>query len=138
MFYVLLHCMYVSLASFTYLSCIPIRLPRLCDSAGSGPTRLQADHTDGRVRRPRKAKGQAYRTALGVYSSAPKYWSVEDVGEFLQNNGFSEYMVTFGDHEVDGKSLLLLKERHLMDNFEMKLGPTLKLLECIYRLSHPP
>ena len=90
------------------------------------------------MRRPRKAKGQAYRTSLGVFSSAPKYWSVEDVGEFLQNNGFSEYMVMFGDHEVDGKSLLLLEERHLMDNFEMKLGPTLKLLECIYRLSHPP
>lgn len=92
---------------------------------------------DVRIRRPRKAKGQMYHTQIGTYSSAPKFWSVEDVGEFLQAQGFSDLMEAFEDHEVDGKSLLLLGERHLMESFSMKLGPALKLLDCIDKLSHP-
>ena len=90
-----------------------------------------------RIRRPRKAKGHMYHTKIGTFSSPPKYWSVEDVGEFLQAQGFSDVMEAFGDHEVDGKSLLLLEERHLMESFNMKLGPALKLLDCIEKLSHP-
>ena len=52
--------------------------------------------------------------------------------------GFGEFSQQFQEGEVDGESMFLLKEHHLVEQFGLKLGPALKLLDTISRLRHPP
>ena len=52
--------------------------------------------------------------------------------------GFGQYSQQFNEGEVDGESMFLLKEHHLVELFGLKLGPALKLLDTISRLRHPP
>ena len=75
---------------------------------------------------------------MGTFTRKPSDWDAEEVGEFLQLQGFGEHSQAFAESEIDGQSLFLLKESHLMDRFNMKLGPTLRLLDTISRLKHPP
>lgn len=65
-------------------------------------------------------------------------WDAEEVAEFLRLQGFGEYADSFLEAEIDGNSLFMLKEHHLLERFSMKLGPSLKLLDTISRLRHPP
>ena len=53
-------------------------------------------------------------------------------------HGFGQYSQHFRDGEVDGESMFLLKEHHLVESFGLKLGPALKLMDTIGRLLHPP
>ncbi|AWP03817.1 putative sterile alpha motif domain-containing protein 7 [Scophthalmus maximus] len=55
-------------------------------------------------------------------------WTVNDVYNFI--NGIptcSEYAQTFKDHMIDGETLPLLSEEHLLDTLGLKLGPALKI-----------
>lgn len=52
--------------------------------------------------------------------------------------GYIEHADSFATNEIDGQSLFLLREQHLMERFDMKLGPALRLLDTISRLRHPP
>ncbi len=65
-------------------------------------------------------------------------WDVEEVAEFLRLQGFADCVEPFQEAEIDGSSLFMLKEHHLLERFSMKLGPSLKLLDTISRLRHPP
>lgn len=56
----------------------------------------------------------------------------------MKLQGFSEYADSFQENDMNGQSLFLLQEHHLLDKFSMKLGPTLRLLDTISRLRHPP
>ena len=60
------------------------------------------------------------------------------MSEFLRMHGFGEHAEVFQEGQMDGESMFLLKEHHLTENFGMKLGPALKLLDLIGRLRHPP
>ena len=60
------------------------------------------------------------------------------MAEFLNMQGFGEFSQQFQEGEVDGESMFLLKEHHLVEQFGLKLGPALKLLDTISRLRHPP
>ena len=60
------------------------------------------------------------------------------MAEFLRLQGFGDYADDFQQGEIDGHSLFLLKEHHVLERFKMKLGPALKLLDTINRLKHPP
>ncbi len=60
------------------------------------------------------------------------------MAEFLKIQKYTEYADPFLESEIDGQSLFLLKEQHLMERFDMKLGPALRLLDTISRLRHPP
>lgn len=49
---------------------------------------------------------------------------------------------TFKDHMIDGETLPLLSEEHLLDTLGLKLGPALKIRSqvessCIYKSSYP-
>lgn len=39
----------------------------------------------------------------------------------------SYFFQTFKDHMIDGETLPLITEEHLLDTFGMKLGPALKI-----------
>lgn len=55
-------------------------------------------------------------------------WTVEDVYNFIvEIPTCSEYAQTFKDHMIDGETLPLITEEHLLDTFGMKLGPALKI-----------
>lgn len=63
---------------------------------------------------------------------------MEEVSEFMRLQGYVDYAETFQENDIDGKSLFLLREHHLLEQFSMKLGPALRLLDTISRLRHPP
>ena len=83
-------------------------------------------------------KHTGHRTELGTFSRRPRDWDCEEVAEFLNMQGFGEFSQQFQEGEVDGESMFLLKEHHLVEQFGLKLGPALKLLDTISRLRHPP
>ncbi|XP_019712276.1 sterile alpha motif domain-containing protein 7 [Hippocampus comes] len=61
-------------------------------------------------------------------------WSVNDVYNFINNiPSCSEYAQTFKDHVIDGETLPLLSEEHLLDTLGLKLGPALKIRSQVSR-----
>ncbi|XP_039617020.1 sterile alpha motif domain-containing protein 7 isoform X2 [Polypterus senegalus] len=61
-------------------------------------------------------------------------WTVDDVYNFISNiPGCSEYAQTFKDHVIDGETLPLLTEEHLLDTLGLKLGPALKIRSQVSR-----
>ncbi|KAK6307887.1 hypothetical protein J4Q44_G00211580 [Coregonus suidteri] len=67
--------------------------------------------------------------------SDPAKWNVEEVYDFICSlPGCLEIANEFRSQEIDGQSLLLLKEDHLMGTMNIKLGPALKILAQISML----
>ncbi|XP_029582264.1 sterile alpha motif domain-containing protein 7 [Salmo trutta] len=61
-------------------------------------------------------------------------WTVDDVYNFINNiPSCSEYAQTFKDHMIDGETLPLLTEDHLLDTMGLKLGPALKIRSQVSR-----
>ncbi|XP_068197364.1 sterile alpha motif domain-containing protein 7 [Antennarius striatus] len=61
-------------------------------------------------------------------------WTVNDVYNFINNIPIcSEYAQTFKDHMIDGETLPLLSEEHLLDTLGLKLGPALKIRSQVSR-----
>uniref|UniRef100_A0A8C8SPT8 Sterile alpha motif domain containing 7 n=1 Tax=Pelusios castaneus TaxID=367368 RepID=A0A8C8SPT8_9SAUR len=55
-------------------------------------------------------------------------WTVEDVYNFIVSlPGCSDYAQIFKEHAIDGETLPLLTEEHLLDTMGLKLGPALKI-----------
>uniref|UniRef100_A0A672UXF4 Sterile alpha motif domain containing 7 n=1 Tax=Strigops habroptila TaxID=2489341 RepID=A0A672UXF4_STRHB len=55
-------------------------------------------------------------------------WTVDDVYNFIISlPGCSDYAQIFKDHAIDGETLPLLTEEHLLDTMGLKLGPALKI-----------
>ncbi|XP_053941443.1 sterile alpha motif domain-containing protein 11 isoform X3 [Cuculus canorus] len=55
-------------------------------------------------------------------------WTVEDVCSFVSNlSGCAEYTQVFREQAIDGETLPLLTEEHLLNNMGLKLGPALKI-----------
>ncbi|XP_029929525.1 sterile alpha motif domain-containing protein 7 [Myripristis murdjan] len=61
-------------------------------------------------------------------------WTVDDVYNFINSiPTCSEYAQTFKDHMIDGETLPLLSEEHLLDTLGLKLGPALKIRSQVSR-----
>ncbi|XP_038602379.1 sterile alpha motif domain-containing protein 7 [Tachyglossus aculeatus] len=61
-------------------------------------------------------------------------WGVEDVYNFITHlPGCSDYAQVFKEHEIDGETLPLLSEEHLLDTMGLKLGPSLKIRSQVSR-----
>ncbi|XP_069474639.1 sterile alpha motif domain-containing protein 7 [Ambystoma mexicanum] len=61
-------------------------------------------------------------------------WTVDDVHNFVFNlPGCSEYAQVFKEHAIDGETLPLLTEEHLLDMMGLKLGPALKVRSQVSR-----
>ncbi|XP_069466155.1 sterile alpha motif domain-containing protein 11 isoform X2 [Ambystoma mexicanum] len=55
-------------------------------------------------------------------------WTVDDVCTFVSGlAGCAEYTQVFRDQAIDGETLPLLTEEHLLTNMGLKLGPALKI-----------
>ncbi|XP_042736973.1 sterile alpha motif domain-containing protein 7 [Lagopus leucura] len=61
-------------------------------------------------------------------------WTVDDVYSFIISlPGCSDYAQIFKDHAIDGETLPLLTEEHLLDTMGLKLGPALKIRSQVSR-----
>ncbi|XP_062849752.1 sterile alpha motif domain-containing protein 7 [Trichomycterus rosablanca] len=61
-------------------------------------------------------------------------WTVEDVSNFISNiPSCSEHAQVFKDHLIDGETLPLLTEDHLLETLGLKLGPALKIRSQVLR-----
>ncbi|PKU34009.1 sterile alpha motif domain-containing protein 7 [Limosa lapponica baueri] len=61
-------------------------------------------------------------------------WTVDDVYNFISSlPGCSDYAQIFKDHAIDGETLPLLTEEHLLDTMGLKLGPALKIRSQVSR-----
>ncbi|XP_019863008.1 PREDICTED: polyhomeotic-like protein 2, partial [Amphimedon queenslandica] len=97
-----------------------------------------SDFIPRRSRRSTHRKHVGHRTELGTFTHKPSQWDAEEVSQFLQLQGYGQYSESFSNNEIDGQSMFLLREHHLMERFQMKLGPALTLINIISRLRHPP
>ena len=97
-----------------------------------------SDFLPRRSHRKRSSTQSYHRTELGTFKHKPSEWDVEEVAEFLHIQGFGNYADQFQENDLNGSSLFLLKESHLLDQFHMKLGPALRLLDIVSRLRQPP
>jgi len=65
-------------------------------------------------------------------------WTVDEVCDFIFSlTGSNEIVNEFKDQCIDGQSLILLKEEHLLNKLGIKLGPALKILAHIHKLLEP-
>uniref|UniRef100_A0A8D0FUB3 Sterile alpha motif domain containing 7 n=1 Tax=Strix occidentalis caurina TaxID=311401 RepID=A0A8D0FUB3_STROC len=63
-------------------------------------------------------------------------WTVDDVYNFIVSlPGCSAYAEIFKDHAIDGETLPLLTEEHLLDTMGLKLGPALKIRSQVRSLN---
>ncbi|XP_031572475.1 uncharacterized protein LOC116306534 [Actinia tenebrosa] len=63
------------------------------------------------------------------------HWSVDQVAEFISSlTGSPEIVLEFKEQCIDGQSLILLKEEHLLNRLGIKLGPALKILAHIEKI----
>nr|XP_006122928.1 sterile alpha motif domain-containing protein 7 [Pelodiscus sinensis] len=61
-------------------------------------------------------------------------WTIDDVYNFIISlPGCSDYAQVFKDHAIDGETLPLLTEEHLLDTMGLKLGPALKIRSQVSR-----
>ncbi|XP_029435090.1 sterile alpha motif domain-containing protein 11 [Rhinatrema bivittatum] len=61
-------------------------------------------------------------------------WTVDDVASFVGSlTGCAEYTQVFRDHAIDGETLPLLSEEHLLSTMGLKLGPALKIRAQVAR-----
>ncbi|XP_044290594.1 sterile alpha motif domain-containing protein 7 [Varanus komodoensis] len=61
-------------------------------------------------------------------------WTVEDVYNFIISlPACADYAQIFKDHAIDGETLPLLTEEHLLDTMGLKLGPALKIRSQVSR-----
>jgi len=68
----------------------------------------------------------------------PIDWSIDDVGKWLDQVGWSRYRPKFLEQEIDGKALLLIVEKQLKEDFDVKImGHRLKLWDEIQKLKKP-
>ncbi|CAL4107814.1 unnamed protein product, partial [Meganyctiphanes norvegica] len=65
----------------------------------------------------------------------PSEWSITEVGQWLDTQGFSDYAEKFAKHKVDGLALLLLTENELKVEMDIKvLGDLKRLVVAILEL----
>ncbi|XP_032223466.1 uncharacterized protein LOC5522303 isoform X2 [Nematostella vectensis] len=62
-------------------------------------------------------------------------WGVDDVCKFILSlTGVPEVVAEFREHSIDGQSLILLQEEHLLNRMGIKLGPALKIKAHIRKI----
>lgn len=62
----------------------------------------------------------------------PKFWTIQDVSTYIKQIGFDSAAECFKKKSVDGKALLNLSRQQVLKNFNIRLGPAIKLYAYIY------
>ncbi|KAH1009033.1 hypothetical protein HUJ04_001462 [Dendroctonus ponderosae] len=66
---------------------------------------------------------------------SPLNWSVHKVVEFINSiPGCDVNKELFSKHEIDGEAFLHLSQSDILNNFQFKVGPAIKLYNCIILL----
>ncbi|XP_055078772.1 sterile alpha motif domain-containing protein 11 isoform X3 [Periophthalmus magnuspinnatus] len=126
---------------------------RKCPSGGSGgppgPRHHQEEDSDseadtcedkpeGAEAKSRSAMGGLFTDGEDSSTANPaediSKWSVEDVCGFISSlAGCAEYTQVFREQAIDGETLPLLTEGHLLHSMGLKLGPALKIRSQVAR-----
>ncbi|XP_055021857.1 sterile alpha motif domain-containing protein 11 isoform X3 [Boleophthalmus pectinirostris] len=120
---------------------------RKCPSGGSGGPPGPRDHreedsdseADTCEDKPEGAEAKSSSAMGGLFTDGEdssttnpaediSKWSVEDVCGFISSlAGCAEYTQVFREQAIDGETLPLLTEEHLLHSMGLKLGPALKI-----------
>ena len=83
------------------------------------------------------SRGQLVGNASPPRPEEVMTWSVSDVVQFVSAQGFVLYAHRFKEEDVDGEALLDIREEHLIDRIQMRLGPALRLYRLIRQIQCP-
>uniref|UniRef100_A0A8C4YH26 Polyhomeotic homolog 3 n=1 Tax=Gopherus evgoodei TaxID=1825980 RepID=A0A8C4YH26_9SAUR len=101
-------------------------------------TRLRRQSERERERELRELKIRKMPENVDLLPSVqadPSVWTVDEVWAFIRSlPGCQDIADEFRAQEIDGQALLLLKEDHLMNAMNIKLGPALKICARINSL----
>ncbi|KAG7177016.1 sphingomyelin synthase-related protein 1-like [Homarus americanus] len=74
--------------------------------------------------------------ATRMISNNPEYWTIVDVGIWLEGQGFAQYKAAFTHHKITGEVLLLLNEKDLKEDLRITILGDLKRLHSSIRRLH--
>lgn len=79
-----------------------------------------------------------HRTQLRPHESIPdvKKWDCDEVYTYFLGTTTAEYAHLFREHQIDGDALLLIKREDVLNRFNLKLGPALRLYSHIVTLQY--
>ncbi|KAI4883634.1 hypothetical protein NFI96_012922 [Prochilodus magdalenae] len=79
--------------------------------------------------------GKLLPEALGLNAKAVAKWSTEEVASFVRKlPGCREHAAIFRNEQIDGEAFLLLTQSDIVKILSIKLGPALKIYNCILML----
>lgn len=95
------------------------------------------DYVYSQVNQQERARRTSSKDRWSSSWKDPSEWSITEVGQWLDTQGFSEYAEQFTQHKVDGLTLLLLTESELKLEMGIKiLGDVKRLMVAILELQH--
>lgn len=107
-----------------------VQAPELSDLNEDTPEKLTPNRENDLIESPCLDE-----TSLKVQDSLISTWTVKEVCKFIAEIlGTNEYNDDFASQEIDGSALILLKEKHLVNAMNMKLGPALKIVAKVQSL----
>ncbi|KAI7806850.1 lethal(3)malignant brain tumor-like protein 4 isoform X1 [Triplophysa rosa] len=79
--------------------------------------------------------GKLLPEALGLTAKRVAKWNTEEVASFVRElPGCREHAATFRKEQIDGEAFLLLTQSDIVKILSIKLGPALKIYNCILML----
>ncbi|XP_030639284.1 lethal(3)malignant brain tumor-like protein 4 [Chanos chanos] len=79
--------------------------------------------------------GKLLPEALGLTAKRVSKWTTEEVASFVRGlPGCREHAATFRKEQIDGEAFLLLTQSDIVKILSIKLGPALKIYNCILML----
>ncbi|XP_066529581.1 lethal(3)malignant brain tumor-like protein 4 isoform X2 [Hoplias malabaricus] len=79
--------------------------------------------------------GKLLPEALGLSAKTVAKWSTEEVASFVRKlPGCREHAAIFRNEQIDGEAFLLLTQSDIVKILSIKLGPALKIYNCILML----
>ncbi|XP_052002940.1 lethal(3)malignant brain tumor-like protein 3 [Xyrauchen texanus] len=79
--------------------------------------------------------GKLLPEALGITAKRVAKWNTEEVASFVRGlPGCREHAATFRKEQIDGEAFLLLTQSDIVKILSIKLGPALKIYNCILML----
>lgn len=78
------------------------------------------------------------KTVITPHDSVPdvKQWDCDEVYTYFLGTTTAEYAHLFKENQIDGDALLLIKREDVLNRFNLKLGPALRLYSHIVTLQY--
>ncbi|KAA3682197.1 uncharacterized protein DEA37_0000676 [Paragonimus westermani] len=124
--------------------CSPVACTQPIVRSASNSTVDESQDTDGHdsalchsLQHPTETVGASLPHGVPEHLLRPddvRAWSVDNVRDWLLEEGFSREAEAFSQQEIDGACLLLMKRMDVLTELGIKLGPAVKIYERIKRL----